>query len=626
MKMVLKSLTFALASMACASVAIAESDPWLGITINGLPVPSRGYHYLLGDPMVHEWEYGVSRYVGGEDVFEMNNRIVLGTSASSRSAHFVREFIIDVDEHTPNSKRPIDELDITITTGFSNSSIDTVIIKGGYFGEKFGMHRQDSNVTQRVDVKITGGTFLCTYDPFHVGYWDSGKYYEGEFLDKWQCNWVAQDDYGKERYEKRATSTLAITGGSFAFDPSTVHMTEPVRDQMGKLIWEDYYDPERPSYHFRAKTRQVPVIASGYSVRFDESTGLWTVKSDVAWAEEDRKNEPKSDPPELYGEPDDDEFLGDMTYNGWVRGADGAIAGTLVIKAAKPAKPAKGGQSKLTITYTPFGGKKQSVKLDPAAMPVAGGNPTVDIPGIGAVKFGGTSLAGAGLQVGADLAKSKDKAAKAAANARLAKMNGTWTFALGTDAGYATFSLSVKKGKGKLTGTLPDGTKVAVSQQGVLGDKALAIPFAYAKKGACGFVFWIADGGTTVEVSDIAPLKLANGAVLAATLVEPSQAHKLAEGPHAFQTPYFVQSFAVAGKKWDVAKHVKKPTAENPDLNPYSVSLKFTEKTGAVKGSFSVPGPTGKAVKYTVNGVVVDGKFYGAATVKGGAPVACAAE
>ena len=243
--------------------------------------------------------------------------------------------------------------------------------------------------------------------------------------------------------------------------------------------------------------------------------------------------------------------------------------------------------------------------------------------------FGGTSLAGAGLQAGKDLAKSKDKAEKSAANARLARKDGTWTFAVGTDAGYAAFSVTVKKGKGKLTGTLPDGTKVSVSSQGILGDKALAIPFAYSKKGVLGFVFWVNDDGTT-SISDLTALKLANGTTLAVKeQVAPSAALKLADGTRTFTVSGIgvIQAFAVAGRKWTLPKHVKKPTEEKPDLNPSDVKLKFTEKTGIVKGTFSVPNPaTGKAVKYTVNGVVIGDKLYGAAFMKGGTPVTCEAE
>ena len=322
--------------------------------------------------------------------------------------------------------------------------------------------------------------------------------------------------------------------------------------------------------------------------------------------------------PELYADKLAQAFVGDATYIGWKRTAEGRIEGLLTIKAGKAAKPEKGGQSKLTVSYTPFNtGKKQSIKLDKSAYPVAGGNPTVDIPGIGAVTFGGLSLAGAGLQAGKDLAKSKDKTEKTDANTRLSRMNGMWTFAFETDAGYAGFSLTVSKGKGKLAGTLPDGTKVSVSQQGILGDSALAIPFMYAKKGSLGFVFWLHDGGA-VELSDLTALKLANGTVLGASLVEPSAAHRLADGDgRVFETPFFSQAFGVAGKKWNFPKQQKK--LGDADPNPYGTKLTFTEKTGVVKGSFSIPGPAGKAQKYTVNGVVVGGTGYGTATLKNSA-------
>lgn len=324
--------------------------------------------------------------------------------------------------------------------------------------------------------------------------------------------------------------------------------------------------------------------------------------------------------PELYADKLAKPFAGDATYIGWKRAAEGRIEGLLTIKAGKAAKPAKGGQSKLTVSYTPFStGKKQSVKLDKSAYPVAGGRTVVPIPGIGRVVFGGESLAGldSDFQAGADLAKSKDKSVKAAANKRLARMNGMWTFAFETDAGYAGFSLTVSKGKGKLAGTLPDGTKVSVSQQGILGDSALAIPFMYAKKGSLGFVFWLHDGGA-VELSDLTALKLANGTVLGASLVEPSAAHRLADGDgRVFETPFFSQAFGVAGKKWNFPKQQKK--LGDADPNPYGTKLTFTEKTGVVKGSFSIPGPTGKAQKYTVNGVVVGGTGYGTATLKNSA-------
>ena len=84
-------------------------------------------------------------------------------------------------------------------------------------------------------------------------------------------------------------------------------------------------------------------------------------------------------------------------------------------------------------------------------MPVAGSVATVKLPGIGTVKFTGDAIMGADVdvQAGRDLLKSTKKAEKAKATAAAASKSGTWTFALGTDAGYAAFSVTVSK-KGKI--------------------------------------------------------------------------------------------------------------------------------------------------------------------------------
>ncbi len=330
--------------------------------------------------------------------------------------------------------------------------------------------------------------------------------------------------------------------------------------------------------------------------------------------------------PVLYENPASDPFEGNATYNGWVRGADGSVAGTLTIKAGKAAKPERGGQSKLTIQYTPFGEKRKTIKLEKTAMPVAGGNPVVDIPGVGKVVLGGGSFAGqdVDIQMGQDLTKSKDREVKAAAKARMAAKAGVWTFALATDAGYAALSVTVStKGKGKLAGTLPDGTKVSLSVQGVLGDNALAIPFMYSKKSSLGFVFWVFEDGT-VEVSDFTALRQPDGRSLAVTQEAVSVTHRLADGPHVFMTPFFEQAFEVAGRKWIFPKQQKK--LGDADPNPFGAKLTFTEKTGVVKGSFAVLDPTGRKQKYTVNGVVVGDVMYGSALLKKVGSVECAAE
>ena len=317
-------------------------------------------------------------------------------------------------------------------------------------------------------------------------------------------------------------------------------------------------------------------------------------------------------------------FMGDATYNGWVRNADGSLAGLLTVKAAKAAKPEKGGQSKLTITYTPFGGKKQTIKLANDAMPVAGGVATVAIPGVGTVKFTDDALVGVNVdvQAGKDMLKSRDRGEKAAATAAAASKAGVWTFALGTDAGFAAFSVTVdKKGKGKLAGAFPDGTKVSVSAQGVLGDGVLAIPFTYAKKGTLGFVFWVKGDGTAA-LSDLTGDVGGSPGTARPTIVAPSASHRLADGEHVFTAGDVSQAFTVAGKKWNVPRQNKRAEV---DPNPTGLKLAFTEKTGAVKGTFTVV--NGKAkTKYTVVGAVVGGKFYGSAYVRKAVPIPATAE
>lgn len=315
-------------------------------------------------------------------------------------------------------------------------------------------------------------------------------------------------------------------------------------------------------------------------------------------------------PPKLFEKPDGSAFSGNATYTGWVRDANGQIAGTLTLKAAKPGKD---GRAKLSGSYVPFGGKKQSIKGLTAAV---GEIAKVTIPGVGEVTLGARAVQSADgrVQLAVDGLKSKDKAEKAAASERLKGKAGTWTFALLTEAGDVGCSVTVNaKGKAKLQGVLPDGAKVSVSVQGVLGEQALAIPFVYAKKGALGLVLWLGDDGK-VELSDLSPVKTAAGAILATTSVPPSAAHALAGGDHVFATPDFTQGFTVNGKKWTAPKQNKKL---DPDPNPTGLKLSFAEKTGLVKGSYTLLAADGKKkLKYTVNGAVVGDKFYGAATLK----------
>ena len=293
-----------------------------------------------------------------------------------------------------------------------------------------------------------------------------------------------------------------------------------------------------------------------------------------------------------------DPFVGNATYNGWTRGANGGITGQLVIKAGKPNK--KTGISTLTVTYTPVGGKKTTVKVDARADE----NPEVFIPGIGTVVLSGDAIVGkdCNVQAGRDL--FKDKAAKA----RAATVPvGVWTFALPSDNGFSGFSVTVAKtGKAKVAGVLTDGTKVSVSAQGIFGDSGrFAIPVIYAKKAvALAFVMWIDTVTHESGISDAMDVKW--------NVLVPSRDIALANGGHLVRVDGLdlTQGFTVDGKKWTFPKQNKKVS---PDPNPTAMKLAWTQKTGVVKGSFSVPDGTGKKQKFTVNGVATGGVIRGTA-------------
>lgn len=310
-------------------------------------------------------------------------------------------------------------------------------------------------------------------------------------------------------------------------------------------------------------------------------------------------------------------FAGNVTYTGWLRNADGEIAGTVVFKAAK----AKNGFSKVTATVTPLGDRKTTSKFE---LPVNGGTATYQNAVFsadavtGEIAVNGVSYQ---LQAGADFFKSKDKSEKTLAKASVPV--GTWTFALETSAGVVPCSVTVARnsGKAKLTGYLADGTKLSISAAGVYGEGdgkrfalSYAVPFVYAKKGVkLGFVLWIDLANGSAEVSDFTGF---TGAA-----VEPAALKTPIAGTRVFSVDiwhpernYTItpegQTFSIEGARWVFPKK---------DANPSSLKLKYAAKTGIVTGSFKLGYPNGAKSKFdtaTVYGVVVDGAFCGAAKVK----------
>ena len=189
---------------------------------------------------------------------------------------------------------------------------------------------------------------------------------------------------------------------------------------------------------------------------------------------------------------------------------------------------------------------------------------------------------------------SKRAADKIAANAILVGRKQVYPVAWKDGGGWSSLTVTVAaKGKAKATGVLANGTKVSANGQLLHGDGVDCVVVVSTKKNApIVFAMWFTADGIVVEGLGDAAIaakgvsNVPNGATFRTGLLE---------------SDYLV---AVSGKKWTVA--TDKDTA---------MKLTYTAKSGTFKGSFKL----GKA-KATVNGVVVDGKGYGSAVVKGAAP------
>ena len=229
--------------------------------------------------------------------------------------------------------------------------------------------------------------------------------------------------------------------------------------------------------------------------------------------------------------------------------------------------------------------------------------------------------------------------------------------------GYIALSVSLsKKGKAKVSGMLPDGTKVNVSAQLLVFEDhyvlPVVVPLYSGKKGGFGFSIvypkdeddphadelseWIANPGKANEfVAGLTAVGVGKGGNIAVS--------SLASVTDAFDVedvdiddsllPIDVAVTATKSKwtlpKADTVKFDRE--SESYDVlteygNPAGLKLTYTASKGSFKGSFKVYGVTdaGKSKKYsaTVIGAVLDGAGYGTAVIKkvGAVPVVITAE
>lgn len=236
--------------------------------------------------------------------------------------------------------------------------------------------------------------------------------------------------------------------------------------------------------------------------------------------------------------------------------------------------------------------------------------------------------------------------------------DGDSPFACGYVALSVTFS---SKGKAKIAGTMPDGTKVSASPQLlVFEDRCVlpvVVPLYSGKKGGFGFSItypkvegadaivpyvaeltsWVANPGKTSEfVSDLIEVGIGRTGNIAASAAFSVTDSFDVDGAVVDDSllPVGVEVI-VSGTKWklpkaDTVKFLRDEEAYEivRDYgNPAGLKLTYAAKTGTFKGSFKVYAVTdaGKSKKHTatVNGAVLDGVGYGTAVIKkvGAVPV-----
>ena len=419
---------------------------------------------------------------------------------------------------------------------------------------------------------------------------------------------------------------------TLTFDSDGGSEVAPVTQEAGTVIVPPA-DPVREGFTFVRWAPELPATmpASNLTV-----TAVWESVAVI----------PPAAPEIFEGDAADDEaFEGDAQYTGWLRDAGYNLVGTVTVKAGKANK--KTGASKLTATVMMLDTGK---KLAFAGTATAGQLANVTLSGKSGsmnVTLSDDSVTGTygayTIEAAKNVFTSKDSGDKPAAASVPKK---SWIVTLASAKGYTSFTLAVAaKGKAKVTGVLPDGTKVSVSAQAVVGDGGRwAVPVMFAKKSKFGFVAWFdANGFTTV--SDLTPLKGPKGAVTEweAALDACGPVGSLAAGAHAFAVDAesvvallpavnaellpTAEEVKVAGNKWTLAKAAKvaykggawtvTPGAKGgAAANASAAKLTFTPKTGAFKGSFTAYSvKRGRLVKtkFTVNGAVVNGIAYGAA-------------
>ncbi len=335
-------------------------------------------------------------------------------------------------------------------------------------------------------------------------------------------------------------------------------------------------------------------------------------------------------------------FAQALAFTSYLLSSDvGEVVGMMTVKTQKE----RGGVATATVTIQTAGGKKQTIK---GTISAADGTGQGSLAGLTFTASGVTgALNGYSVDGAIDASKSKDAATVAVLNTFKGKSYAMVLepeSATGANAAMANgvAGLSVvfsMKGKAKVTGTMPDGTKVSVSSQLIVGSEWCCLPVVYSKTGnSLAFLLWFDRAGNFDSVSGMTTWKGNGFEVKWSGAVAVSKSGNLSGTSyfHLADTPTEIGGAKVisellpvdvaitpAGAKWNItkAKVVKLDRSGNLSYgaNPSGLKLTYTAKTGIFKGSlflYTMNGGRLKKNKVNVFGIVIDGVGYGTATLK----------
>ena len=285
-----------------------------------------------------------------------------------------------------------------------------------------------------------------------------------------------------------------------------------------------------------------------------------------------------------------------QVYDGYLRTRDGAVAGSIQVKAAKQKvnRKTQVATSKLTVTIAEAGKKKATFKgeLNVATGLIAWSKPKTTPPSIviGANAIGG-SYGSFAIDGGRNVFASKAVEDKAVAASVLSKLQGALTVAAPTAKGWDGLSVVIAaKGKVKVSGVLADGTKVSVAGQLIVGDRLCCVPVVYSKKTvSLAFCLWLSKDGAQGGVTGLGDNVLVG---------RPGR-------------------FSASAMSCDVASI--KPSYHLGEKGFEGLKLKVAAKTGLLTGSFkcyeTVKGKE-KKITVSINGVLIGNNGVGTAIVK----------